>query len=168
MPHFSLSSVSFWILWTIICITDWYMYCKAFLVDLIRSCISFWRLPISVSAVGFLLYDEALKTSAVYFSSRDGEAYCPQGHHLFYITCENDCAIVCILCVCVCVHLSVKAISDGWQHWLLPLKYRAKPYTAHHFLPHSCVSHVYIFSGRLHTVCLFAWAAECEPMSWKL
>lgn len=73
---------------------------SAFMLDVIRSRASLRQVPIRASAVSFLLCDEALKISAVYFRGRAEEAYCTQGHHLFYITCEK---IIVQFCVCVCV-----------------------------------------------------------------
>lgn len=76
---------------------------SAFMLDVIRSRASLRQVPIRASAVSFLLCDEALKISAVYFRGRAEEAYCTQGHHLFYITCEK---IIVQFCVCVCVYSS--------------------------------------------------------------
>lgn len=145
MTHFfALIIVSLWSLKIIISSSDWYVYSKAFIPDLIRSCMSLWRVPISVSAMQFLLYDEALKTSAAYFHSRAGEAYCPtRPSPLLYYLWKALCN-----CVCLCVHVWVQKPF----HTAVGIDFFLSNETPRPALPAICCH------TRLFVLCVLCWS----------
>lgn len=113
------------------------MYCKAFIQDLIRSHLSLWWAPMSMSAVRFLLQDQGLEMSGVHF-------YCiaiTSSILLLKIIMQ----LYMFLCECSCVNVCQKHISKRSLHRFLLLKHKAK--CSHDSLPYARVCWVCVEVG---------------------